>query len=205
MKLFRKTTLGLAFVTAILSTALASSAYAHHSPFSGSELSFGSTDLANKSKTIESEFENRIQVDTRRIKARVNYNLFHVGLEDERISAKTDIEKLNTERLWLGVGVHTTKNTYFTYWDDMNSGLWRVSVDMRTPLRGNLDLLANLWHLDDRGGTLSKSGGRRTTALGFGFRYNFNKHIAAQAMLEINNQGQRSVEDRLLTGIVATY
>ena len=179
-------------------------------PFSG-RVWYTSTDLANKSKVSESEFRNRQVVDTARLGLRVNYKLLHAVVEKEKISSKGKLNDdatdtlINNDRLWFGVGFHTTKDTYVTLYNDKNSDFWKFQIDTNFEIRPRLKLLSRVYHLDHRGGTLAKSGGRRTTGIGLGFEYRLFKGASARLMYESGNNTSDFVEDRLLTGLTFDF
>lgn len=201
MKLFRKSTLGLAFVTAILSTALASSAQAHHSPFSGSKIEYMGTKITGKSQKWESEFQNIYKVDAQRISARLNYYQFHVGYtsDDESVVNTAPIavqERLDNKRRWLDVGYHTKANTYFSYGRDLNSKIWRITAETNTEIRPRINFVGKVGHSDKL-----KDGKKSKTWASVGLDYMLTKNVSLKGAYEVGNDGQRNVSDRYLLGL----
>jgi len=163
-----------------------------------------STDLANTNSVTEAEYANTYKVDTRRLYARADYLMFHGSYRYENIrSGGTDEAPslINTDHNWLGVGVHTKLGSSITYYKDLSHKFWLVEVGGKYRIKPRISIIGGIFHMDKDGGTIFKSGGRRTTGVKVGLQYNLTKNTSLNAIYESMNNGKATIEDRLMTGV----
>ena len=170
------------------------------------DVTFGiqSTDLANTNSVTEAEYANTDKVDTRRLDVRVDYSILHGSYRYENIrSGGTDEvpSLINTDHNWLGVGVHTKLGSSITYHKDLSHKLWSVEVGGKYRIKPKISIIGGIFHMDKDGGTIFKSGGRRTTGVKVGLQYDLTKNTSLNTIYESMNNGKATIEDRLMTGV----
>lgn len=167
-------------------------------------LGIESTDLANTNSITEAEYANTYKVDTRRFNARANYSMFHgvYRYESIRSNGTDEIPSLiNTDHNWIGVGLHTKLGSSITYYEDLSHKLWLVEIEGGYKIKPRVSIIGGVFHMDKNGGTVFKSGGRRTTGMKVGVQYDLTKRVSLKAVYESMNNGKSTIEDRLITGI----
>jgi len=167
-------------------------------------LGVSSTDIGNSNKITEAEYANTFKVDTRRADVKVNFNRLHLAYRHENIRSGgvDEIPSLiNTDHNWMGVGVNTPLGGSVTYYQDLSHKLWMVDLEGKYKIKHKLSVVIGAFHLDKDGGSLFKSGGRRTTGLRGGMSYEIIKNLNLDIFYEVLNNGASTIQDGVMTGI----